>query len=251
VDEGLVERINERTGRDETREGFIKRLHDECIDEDSWNQEYCCKPSDENSAFFTHEMITGCEDQTLRLMSLIELINYMQAHPQSVFYVGMDVGRHVDLCVIDVGEQIGGVIWDRCRIELQDRPYGEMKANLHPILSQPNLQRACLDGRGIGDQLGEEARYEFGWKVEPIQITAAIKEQLAIGLRRDFEDRRLRMVRDDKLRADLHSLRKLVTPAGNIRYDGQADDSHCDRTWAKALRQNAARFIPSCGGAVA
>ena len=66
----------------------------------------------------------------------------------------------------------------------------------------------------------------------------------------DFEDRRLRIVRDDKLRADLHSLKKQVTASGNIRFDGSADDSHCDRTWAKALRQHAARSFPEVGAEV-
>jgi hypothetical protein len=60
---------------------------------------------------------------------------------------------------------------------------------------------------------------------------------------------RKRLVRDDKLRADLRALKKLVTGSGTL--DGQSDDSHCDRTWAKALRQHAARYSPSCGGAVA
>ena len=45
--------------------------------------------------------------------------------------------------------------------------------------------------------------------------------------------------------------RKAVTAAGNIRFDGQAENSHCDRTWAKALRQHAARYRPTAGGAVA
>jgi len=37
-------------------------------------------------------------------------------------------------------------------------------------------------------QLAEEARSAFGWKVEPITFTAPVKEQLAFGLRADFEE---------------------------------------------------------------
>jgi hypothetical protein len=36
-------------------------------------------------------------------------------------------------------------------------------------------------------------------------------------------------------------IRKEVTSAGNIRFVGDTDDSHCDRFWAKALRQQAAK----------
>src|SRR5205807_1444864 len=118
-------------------------------------------------------------------------------------------------------------------------------ASLYPILQQPNLKRACIDCSPIGRQLAEESRERFGWKVEEVDFTAAAKEDLAFGLRRDFEDLRLRLVRDDNLRADLHGLKKGLTPTGKIRFDGHADDSHCDRTWAMALRQHATRHRPS------
>jgi hypothetical protein len=39
----------------------MARLHAECIDEEQWQQEYCCQPADEASAFLSHEVITACE----------------------------------------------------------------------------------------------------------------------------------------------------------------------------------------------
>src|SRR6266436_7670886 len=44
VEEGLVERINAKSGRNDTREGFLARIRKECIDEEQWLQEYCCQP---------------------------------------------------------------------------------------------------------------------------------------------------------------------------------------------------------------
>ncbi len=280
VAQGLVQKINAATGANDTPEEWMARQHAECIDEEQWKQEYCCLPADESAAFITHQMITTCEDSSIRLMSLDELEAYLagsplpSAHPlpsdgrgikgeghqsihqstnpsiQPVLYLGMDVARKRNLCVIDVGEKIGDVVWDRLRIELHDKPFSEIKANLYPLLRLPQLHRACIDASGLGTQLAEEAKDCFGWKVEPITFTAPLKEELAFGLRRDFEDCRLRLVRDDKLRGDLRGLKKLVTPSGNIRFAGEADDSHCDRTWAKALRQYAARNLPEVGAMV-
>jgi phage FluMu gp28-like protein len=250
IDQGLVERINKKTGRSDSRELFAERLHTECLDEDQWKQEYCCEPADESSAFLPYDLITACEDSAIRLMPLEKLLDYMRANPTSRFYLGLDVARVKDLCVIDVGEKIGDVMWDRFRLELLDKRFAEIRSNLNPILAQPNLRRACIDRSPIGRQLAEEAREQFGWKVEEVNFSPPVKEQLAFGLRRDFEDCRLRIVRDEKLRADLHSLKKEVTASGNIRFDGNADDSHCDRTWAKALRQHAARHRFSAGGMV-
>lgn len=163
----------------------------------------------------------------------------------------MDVARKDNLCVIDVGEKIGDVMWDRCRVELQNKTFSEIEFELHRLLKLPQVKRACIDATGMGMQLAEQARERFGWKVEPVTFTPAVKEELAFTLRRDFEDHRLRIVRDDNLRSDLRALKKDVTAAGNIRFAGESEDSHCDRTWAKALRQHAARYRPCAGGAVA
>jgi phage FluMu gp28-like protein len=99
----------------------------------------------------------------------------------------------------------------------------------------------------MGIQLAERARERFGWKVEPVNFTSALKEELAFALRRDFEDCRLRIPRDAALHADLRSIKKEITPSGKLRFIGDTDDGHCDRTWAKALRQHAARRRPSAG----
>src|SRR5258706_1921854 len=47
VAQGLVEKINEKSGREESREDFLQRLRSECIDEEQWLQEYCCTHADE------------------------------------------------------------------------------------------------------------------------------------------------------------------------------------------------------------
>ncbi len=144
----------------------------------------------------------------------------------------MDVARKDNLCVIDVGEKVGDVIWDRLRIELQNRSFSEIEFELFRLLTLPQLKRACIDATGMGMQLAERARERFGWKVEAVTFTPAVKEELAFGLRRDFEDRKLRIVHDDNLRSDLRALKKEVTVAGNIRFAGESEQSHCDRTWA-------------------
>ena len=66
-----------------------------------------------------------------------------------------------------------------------------------------------------------------------------MKEQLAYELRTALEQRSLRIDRDFKLRADLHGVNREVTASGHVRFAGESADSHCDRFWAKALRQHA------------
>jgi phage FluMu gp28-like protein len=175
-------------------------------------------------------------------MSLQQLLKYARENPDCSLYMGVDVARTSNLFVVDVGEKINGVIRDRCRIELHNRPFHEMEENLYALLNLSQLKHCCMDSGGNGTQLHEEARNRFGWKADGIKFTAPIKEDLAFGLRADFEDRKLRIVSDESLRSDLRALKKETTSSGNIRFDGRIENSHCDRTWAKALRQHAARY---------
>jgi len=158
-----------------------------------------------------------------------------------VLYLGLDVARKHDLCVFDVGEKVGDVVWDRLRIEMRGCRFAEIEETLFRLLRLPQVKRACIDATGLGAQLAERAAERFEWKVEPITFTAPMKEELAFGLRADFEERRLRIVCDNQLVADLRGIKKEVSASGNIRFLGESGDSHCDRFWAKALRQHAAR----------
>ncbi len=275
VDQGLVEAINRSTKRNESPEHFVNRIHSECLDQEQWLQEYCCRPSDENSAFLSWEMITAAESPNcLRPFSYLSdrstishqpsttsgssrsTINDQPSTNNPAFYVGVDVARKQHLCVIDVGEKIGDVMLDRYRVELQNQTFSEIEHELWRILALPPVKRCCIDATGLGMQLAERAKERFGWKVEPITFTPAVKEALAFELRRSFEDKRLRIDADPALRNDLRGIRKEVTVAGHIRFVGEPEpdghaSGHCDRFWAKALRQHAARPFLGIGGGLA
>jgi phage FluMu gp28-like protein len=232
VDQGIVEKINAATGKEETRATWLQRQRDECLDEEQWLQEYCCVPADEATAFINYEMIRGCQDDTARVANLIA---YIKANPQSQFYLGYDVARSQHLSVIDVEEKIGDILWERSRIEMRGKSFSEQESVLYELLNLPQVKRCCIDATGLGSQLAENAQAKFGWKVEPIKFTSEIKSDLAWHLRRAHEDVKLRYNRDELLVADLHGVKKSTTPAGNERFEGETGDSHCDRFWAKAL----------------
>jgi phage FluMu gp28-like protein len=248
VSQGLVEKINAVAGTHQTRESFLLRLESECIDKEQWNQEYCCIPADENSAFLSYDLLNACEDPSIRLLTLDQLLAAISRLPSGHFFLGLDLASSDShLCVIDVGERIGDVVWDRFRLELTNTPIHVTKDIIYRLLRHPALKRGCIDATSMGIQLGGELRRDFGWKVEPLDLTNPLKEELAFALRAEFEERRLRTVHDDKLRADLRAIKKILTASGKSRFDGNCDDSHCDRFWALALRQHAARYQPTIG----
>jgi len=247
VEEGLVEKINAANHKSTSREEWLTQQRGECIDEEQWLQEYCCVPGDEAAAFIPFELINACTDPEIRLLSLEELVQANRRESQ--LFLGVDVARKKDLCVLDIGEKVGDVVWDRLRIEFLNQPFAVIEEHLYSLLRLPQLKRACLDATGLGIQLAERAAERFEWKIEPITFTPRAKEELAIGLKVDLEKRHVRLADDDKLHADLRGIRKEVTLSGNSRYAGETEGSHCDRFWAKALRQHAARY-KVCAGAL-
>ena len=264
VEQGLVERIHAmNTARDgngngtvaqtngdahdsgSLREEWLRRQRAECIDEEQWLQEYCCVPADEAAAFISYDLINHCTEA-----DCLKGFEYLAACPNPLF-VGVDVARKKDLCVLDVGERIGDVVWDRLRIELLNQPFGEIEEELYRLARLRRVRRICIDATGLGAHLAERAEEKFPGKVEPILFTARTKEDLAISFKVDLEKQRIRLADDDALRADLRAIRKEVTLSGNARYAGESDGSHCDRFWAKALRQHAARELFCTGSLVA
>jgi phage FluMu gp28-like protein len=257
VEQGLVERIQASQtdhsggGLDHgpelslTREAWLARQRAECIDEEQWLQEYCCVPANEAAAFISYDLLNACTEAGClvppeRLSSCLNPL-----------FLGVDVARKKDLCVLDVGERIGDVVWDRLRIELLDRPFAEIEEQLYRLLRMRQLKRACIDATGLGAQLAERAAEKFGYKVEPIVFTARVKEELAVRFKVELEKHQVRLADDEPLRADLRGIRKEVTLSGSIRYAGESEGSHCDRFWAKALRQYAAREKIFTGSLVA
>jgi phage FluMu gp28-like protein len=235
VDEGIVEKINAASGRNESREEFLARLRRECIDEEQWLQEYCCIPADESQAFITYDMITSCEDD-----SAPKGFTYLEKCTNPL-YIGFDVARTTHLSVIDVEEKVGDVFWERKRIEMRGKTFSEQKIELKRLMVLPAVRRCCIDSTGLGMQMAEECVREFGYRAEGVRFTGQVKEDLAFPLRAAHEDRTLRYARDEKLRADLRGIKKETTVAGNIRFIGEAVDSHCDRFWAKALALHAGK----------
>lgn len=236
VQEGLVDKILGRKASVEERAAWIQEQHDNCFDENTWLQEYCCTPVDEATAFLTYEMIMNVEREGL-IRDLSEITGDM--------YVGVDIGRRRDLTVIWILEGMGSVNHSRQVKVLEKAPFHAQREALFSVLSHPRLRRCCIDATGLGMQLAEEAQNAVGkYRVETINFTARVKEELAYQLRTAVEDRSVLIPPEHEIREDLHSVRRITTAAGTVRFDVAASEgphSHADRFWALALALHAGK----------
>ncbi len=229
VKEGLVDKIFGRPATEEERQAWVDEQKANCFDEYTWLQEYCCVAIDEACAFLPYDLISPCEYEDL-LKSLDEV--------KGDLYVGMDIGRKKDLTVIWVLEVFERTKYTRKIKILEKTPFHIQEEILSNILKHPKLRRCCIDSTGLGMQLAETAQRKFGqYRVEAISFTNKVKEELAYNLRINFEDKSVFIPNSHDVREDLHSIRRVTTAAGNIRFDANSSEvnGHADRFWALAL----------------
>ncbi len=235
VDQGLADRIAGKKLSKAERLAWLEQLRRDCRTEEAWLQEYCCQPVDATSAFLPIEMIMACERPPIAVMQPLSDI-------KGDIYVGFDVARKRDLSVIIGAELVGEVLTVRYIRTLKNTPFSIQRELLASILRCKNVRRCCIDSTGLGMQLAEDARAQFGYRAEGVSFTAAVKHELATDLRIRFEDKTVLIPADDDLRDDLHSIRRQTTIAGNVRYESDGDtDGHADRFWALALACHAAK----------
>mgnify|MGYP000843563619 CR=1 FL=1 len=243
VEDGLVDKILKRKATKAEKDTWLKDQHDNCFDENTWLQEFCCQAVDEASSFLTYEMIDKCELDNI-LWNEDQL--YRSAND---LYGGMDIARKKHLSIIWVLEKLETMKFTRHIRKMENTPFHLQREILFKILSAPRMRRFCIDQTGIGMQLAEETQLKFGkYRVEPVTFTAKTKEEMAYILRTNFEDRSVSIPPEYEIREDLHSVRKVTGISGNIRFDVAATerlDSHADRFWALALALYAAHDLHS------
>ncbi|HVI81458.1 MAG TPA: terminase family protein [Chthoniobacterales bacterium] len=234
---------DERSGMDEAQ--YFDYIRAGAPDEETFQEEFMCVPSDDASAFLSFDLLDACKYRPGEKweMSLKEL-----RECKDPLYLGGDIARTKDLTVFWIVKAVAGFRPTVHRVALQKTAFEEQERRLYELLELPSLQRACIDNSGIGRQLVERAQKRFGaYKVEAITFTAAVKEELVYPLRAAFEDRTARIPDDRKIIASHRAVRKETTAAGNIRFVAESNEAgHADDFWAHALALHASK-IPETG----
>lgn len=259
LDQGFLYKLQQKLPKDDERQemdeaeyfDFVRRG---CTDEETFLQEYMCVPSSDESAFITYDMLNRC-----RVSGHAENESHVKIEPQKLggkgvtfwvandpigagsLYLGVDIGRHHDLTVAWLGEETGGVLFPRVIAFLNQVPFRRQETVLRDeFLNRKGLVRACFDKTGIGEQMSENARADFGSKVEPVRFSGEVKEHMAFAVRNAMEDANFRTPDVQRVESSFRKIKKTTTISGNIRFDGERDkEGHADDFWAGALCQEA------------
>lgn len=238
VEEGLYDSIVGRKTTAKERSSWLEELRRNCVSNDIWLQEYCCIPVDSSTAFITYELLSQNarpENEIIRDITEIKAMNEI--------YIGIDIGRKSDLTAVWITELTDtGQYVTRRLITLKDMTFSDQKAIIWPLLALPNVRRCCIDATGLGMQLSEEAEMYFGrYKIEKVTFSGRVKEDMAYRVLQKLEDRRFLIPDTQSVRESFHNIKRVVTTAGNIRFDAERSEAgHSDEFWAAALSLYAA-----------
>ena len=242
VNEGLYDKVMGRPTSQGEREKYINDIRTSCQSEDIFQEDYMANPVDATTAYFTYEEIELCVVE-----NVLRDFEYLRTCGNPLF-LGYDVGRKKDLGIIPILEFIAPFLYLRFIQVFERTPFATQKRFLDDAMRLPTMMRGCIDATGMGLPLAEDAQLKHGkYRVEAITFTNVSKEQLAVGVKQIFEDRRILIPDDDRLRESIHSIKRMVTTAGNIRFDADRTDEtgHADDFWGLALAIHAKTGGPS------
>jgi phage FluMu gp28-like protein len=161
---------------------------------------------------------------------------------------GIDIGESRDRTVLVVLEGKPGELAQVVHVESHKQTDDQL---LQRIISQAFGAHGCtrvgIDATGMGSFPAKAARRSHGPKLEPIQFTAKVKEDMASRLYQAFADEALILPRTlptpgvaEAMREDIASIRRIVTSAGNVRFDApRTSAGHADIAWALMMALHA------------
>lgn len=245
LDQGFLWKLQQALAKDDERQAMDEAAYFDFVrsgaaDEESFQQEFMCRPADDDAAFLEYDLIARSEYP--------EGTDWQQIEGGTL-YAGIDIGRKKDLTVLWLIEKLGDVLYTREVITLQNMTKPDQEKVIWPWIGRvlESGGRVAIDNTGLGIGWVDDAQAKFGkYRVEGVNFTAQSKEALAYPVRGHMEDRRLRIPHSGAIRADLRSVTKQVTGAGNIRFTAErTPDGHADRFWGLALAIHAATDAPS------
>ena len=243
------------------------QAREQSSDKRAYDQNYECAFEDENVPLLTHDLIAAAERTALtniidrQVWSAASLIR--MARMGGRLEAGLDVGRSRDLSVLTVlarGEdgrsRVAGML------EMDNVRLPEQQRQLDALCGMENFAGVEIDMAGLGLGLFEYAEARHGGRLirgvhfsstEPVGRarsegngrkgnTARVTEIMATDLADVFEDRRIEIPADARLRDDLRRPEKVTSPGGRVSIAASRDgDGHADRFWSLALAVRAGK----------
>jgi phage FluMu gp28-like protein len=226
--------------------------------EDDFQQEYEAAYVDEVTAWITWEEIKAAQalgaglpcilshnretvdNARQAIDELAELVR--QGKVETTFGAGYDVGRTRNTSeLFIVGVSTADSYPVRAAITLDNCGFDEQQDILVYAMNQLPIFSMLIDQNGIGMNLSENMEKLFYGKVQGALFTNANKALWAGDAKMRIQQKKAPLPVNREIAYQIHSIKKIITPAKNIVLDTDRDEKHhADKFWAWALGLTAA-----------
>ena len=180
-------------------------------------------------SWLPYDLISSCIDPLLEPYSL-------EDRPSGEFYIGIDLGKHVDYSVVAVVKREGAKLKlvHLHRFPLKT-PYSNVIGYIKALCQNYHqIEAVYVDQTGIGEYIVEDMHKRGIPAVKGITLTLQKKEAIMTYLKQKMLNRQVAIPHDNRLIAELNIERFEVTSDGKIRFSHPAG-THDDMLWAFAL----------------
>lgn len=252
VAQGFVEKVNQFTGKHETREGFVAKLKSRCRTLQAWQSQYECIPPDAAGALISAAQYSACR------ITDAELRDILARSPNAPRFAGYDVARKQHAAVWIEFAHIGNSLYldPDSYYALHDIAFDAQEERIRARMTdrnRPRIMRLGIDSTGLGMMMAERLGKAFPGRVDEVNLESSRRTELCTMLADRYARRMIWVGDSDQLMADVTAPTKTFAANGALRIlvpafaDAEGETSHSDGFIAQLLANSAA----DSGGSIA
>ena len=186
-------------------------------------------------AFIDNAMNLFPEDLLKRVMYPVEELR-VQPMPMSRVVMGIDPGGRVSDTAIVIMERVGNN-YEMRYLWSEKKELEHMIGFVNTLVSDYNVSVIYVDETGYGKTLKMLLKDHVACKVDGIHFSNASKDAMMQNLAEMIDRNLIKLFNDGRLKQQLMSMRRSVTPSGLARYigDGGGGRKKDDIVWALAM----------------
>lgn len=198
-------------------------------DEDSFRQEYLGEFIDEQTSYFSYDLLRKCID------------DYDENLLKGRSYIGVDIGRSHDLTAIAVMVLTGSRYYLKRIVVLKNTDFQSQFDTICQVIHEENPYHCMIDKGVIGMQLAEMLEKKYGF-CEGVQFTPLFINDIVTNGKKLMEQGNFKFYDDRELITQFHSIQRIVTPNNNVKFGSERNSKgHSDSAWACLLGLFAAK----------
>lgn len=220
--------------------------------EEDFRQEYECAHVDESTAWITWEEIRRSQDPDLichlatarpgDLLPAQEAIRRLAAdiragRVEATYTAGVDIGRTRNATEISLtGWSTTNSYPLRLGLTLEGMEFDDQQTILADVLRTLPIAGMLIDETGIGRNLADNISRMYPGKATGVTFTGPLKTTWATDAKMLIQQHKTPLPADREIAYQLHSIKRMVSPAKNLIFDTDANERHhADKFWAWAL----------------